>query len=132
MGIATTLYKVIAWSVSGFFLGTCGALYGNIMRHIDPEEVAFDGPGLGVWMVLMAVLGGKGSLWGPLIGAVFFIYLRQELQDTQKLLFLLLGIALMLSVLIMPYGIASLPDRIRDSRWAEDMRRRFKSVEMRR
>jgi hypothetical protein len=39
---------------------------------------------------------------------------------------LLIGIALMLSVLMLPDGFASLPDRMRDSRWAQDLRKRFK------
>ncbi|MDH3233278.1 MAG: branched-chain amino acid ABC transporter permease, partial [Alphaproteobacteria bacterium] len=106
MGIATTLYKVTAWSVSGFFLGICGALYGNIMRHIDPEEVAFDGPGLGVWMVLMAVLGGKGSLWGPLIGAVLF-HATKELLWTYLLGFqnIALGLLVIIIVVFFPEGI---------------------------
>ena len=106
MGIATTLYKVVAWSVSGFFLGICGALYGNIVRFVDPEETAFDGPGLGVWMVLMAVLGGKGSLWGPLIGAVLF-HATKELLWTYLLGFqnIVLGILVVVIVVFFPEGI---------------------------
>lgn len=106
MGITTTRYKVVAWSVSGFFLGVCGALYGNIVRFVDPEETAFDGPGLGVWMVLMAVLGGKGSLWGPLIGAVLF-HLTKELLWTYLLGFqnIVLGILVVVIVVFFPEGI---------------------------
>ena len=78
--------------------------------------------------IFVLIVGGLGRLWGPLIGAVFFVYLRQELQSTQKLLFLLIGIALILTVLILPDGFASVPDRIRDSRWAQDLRKRFKSA----
>ncbi|HUT48982.1 MAG TPA: branched-chain amino acid ABC transporter permease [Alphaproteobacteria bacterium] len=106
MGIATTLYKVVAWSVSGFFLGVCGALYGNIVRFVDPEETAFDGPGLGVWMVLMAVLGGKGSLWGPLIGAVLF-HATKELLWTYLLGFqnIALGLLVIIIVVFFPEGI---------------------------
>jgi len=106
MGIATTLYKVAAWSVSGFFLGICGALYGNIVRFVDPEETAFDGPGLGVWMVLMAVLGGKGSLWGPLIGAVLF-HATKELLWTYLLGFqnIALGLLVVIIVVFFPEGI---------------------------
>jgi len=106
MGIATTVYKVAAWSVSGFFLGICGALYGNIVRFVDPEETAFDGPGLGVWMVLMAVLGGKGNLWGPLIGAVLF-HATKELLWTYLLGFqnIALGLLVIIIVVFFPEGI---------------------------
>ena len=54
------------------FLGLAGGLVGNIIGFIDPREVAFAGATFGVWMVLMAMLGGKGTLWGPVIGAVVF------------------------------------------------------------
>ena len=49
-----------------------GGLVGNMMGFIDPRDVAFAGATFGVWMVLMAILGGKGTLWGPVIGAVVF------------------------------------------------------------
>jgi branched-chain amino acid transport system permease protein len=106
MGIATTVYKVAAWSVSGFFLGTCGALYGNIVSFVDPEQTAFDGPGLGVWMVLMAVLGGKGTLWGPLIGALLF-HATKELLWTYLLGFqyIALGLLVVVIVVFFPEGI---------------------------
>ena len=81
-----------------------------------------------MFLLVVLIVGGLGRLWGPLVGAIFFVYLRQELQDTQKLLFLLIGIALMLSILILPDGFTSLPDRIRDSRYVQDLRRRFKMM----
>ena len=81
-----------------------------------------------VFLLVVMIVGGLGRLWGPLIGAIFFVYIRQELQDTQKLLFLLIGLALMLSVLILPDGFASLPDRFRDSRWVQDLRKRLKTL----
>ncbi|MCG8423077.1 MAG: branched-chain amino acid ABC transporter permease [Proteobacteria bacterium] len=106
MGLTTTRYKVLAWSISGFFLGICGALYGNIVRYIDPEDVAFDGPGLGVWMILMTVLGGKGTLWGPLIGAVLF-HATKEILWTYLLglQYVALGILVVVIVVFFPEGI---------------------------
>ena len=49
----------------------------NIIGFIDPREVAFAGATFGVWMVLMAILGGKGTLWGPVIGAAIFHVTRE-------------------------------------------------------
>ncbi len=106
MGIATARYKILAWSISGFFLGICGALYGNILIHVDPRDIAFDGAGLGVWMVLMVVLGGKGSLWGPLIGAVLF-HLTKELfwSYLLGLQYIALGVLVVVIVVFFPEGI---------------------------
>ena len=78
MGIHTTRYKIIAWCISAFFLSIAGGGVGHLIGFIDPTEVAFAGPTFGVWMILMAILGGKGTLWGPVIGAVIF-HVTQEL-----------------------------------------------------
>ena len=45
---------------------------GRLIGYIEPTDVAFAGRTLGVFMVLMAILGGKGTLWGPLVGATLF------------------------------------------------------------
>jgi len=78
MGIHTTRYKIIAWCISAFFLSIAGGGVGHLIGFIDPTEVAFAGPTFGVWMILMAILGGKGTLWGPVIGAVIF-HVTQEI-----------------------------------------------------
>ena len=45
---------------------------GNMIGYIEPVETAFAGRTFGVFMVIMAILGGKGTLWGPVIGATAF------------------------------------------------------------
>jgi len=106
LGLPTTRYKIAAWCVSAFFLGIAGGLVGNIVGFIDPRDVAFAGATFGVWMVLMAILGGKGTLWGPVVGAVVF-HVTQELFWT----FLLgwqrvaLGLLIVLIVVFFPQGI---------------------------
>jgi branched-chain amino acid transport system permease protein len=72
MGLKTHAAKVTAWVIAAAFLGVAGAIYGNLVRFIDPTETAFAGPTIGVWMILMALLGGKGTLLGPIVGAVVF------------------------------------------------------------
>jgi len=77
MGIHTTRYKSIAWTISAFFLGFSGAIFGNIVAFIDPRNVAFPTLTFGIYMVLMVLLGGKGTLWGPVIGAVVFEVIKE-------------------------------------------------------
>ena len=84
MGIHTTRYKAVAWCVSAFFLAAAGGIAGNLVGFIDPRDFAFAGSTYGVWMVLMAILGGKGTLWGPVIGAAIF-HVTQELFWTYLL-----------------------------------------------
>ena len=77
MGLHTWRYKAVAWSVSAFFLGIAGAVFGNMSGFIEPLEVAFPTITFGIFMVVMALLGGKGTLWGPVLGATLFHIIRE-------------------------------------------------------
>jgi branched-chain amino acid transport system permease protein len=72
MGIHTMRYKTVGWTIAAFFLGICGALFGNMIGFIEPLEVAFPTVTFGIFMVIMCLLGGKGTLWGPVVGATLF------------------------------------------------------------
>ncbi len=72
MGIHTLRYKTIAWSSSAFFLGISGGIFGNMVGFIEPLEVAFPTVTFGIFMVVMVLLGGKGTMWGPVLGATLF------------------------------------------------------------
>lgn len=106
MGLYTTRIKVFAWMVAAFFLGIAGGLYGNLKKFIDPIDTAFSGPTIGVWMVLMAILGGKGTLWGPIIGAVVFQIVKEVtwtyLLGWQRVA---LGLLIVAIVVFIPLGI---------------------------
>ena len=105
MGIHTTRYKTVAWCISGFFLALAGGAFGHLNNFID-REVAFPGITFGVWMVLMAILGGKGTLWGPVIGATIF-HVTQELFWTYLLGWqrVALGVLIVVIVVFFPLGI---------------------------
>lgn len=106
MGIHTTRYKTVAWAISGFFLGIVGAVFGNMTGFIEPLEVAFPTVTFGVFMVLMVLLGGKGTLWGPVIGAVLF-HLIKEVTWTYLLgwQWIALGALIIVNVVFFQQGI---------------------------
>jgi len=106
MGLHTTKYKIVAWALSAFFLAITGAGVGNLIGFIDPIEVAFAGSSFGVWMILMAILGGKGRLWGPVLGALVF-YITKELFWTYLLGWqrVALGLLMVVIVIYFPTGI---------------------------
>ncbi len=125
IGISATYYKLVAFGLAAISAALAGAAWAQNSAFVNPASFRTR---LLVFLLVVLIVGGLGRLWGPLIGAVFFVYLRQELQDTQKLLFLLIGIALILTVLILPDGFAALPDQIRDSRWVQGIRKRLKTL----
>ncbi len=106
MGLPTKRIKVVAWFVAAVLLGLSGGILGNLKRFIDPLDVAFAGETYGVWMVLMAILGGKGTIWGPVIGAAVFQVLKEVfwiyLFGWQRVA---LGLMIVLIVVFFPQGI---------------------------
>jgi branched-chain amino acid transport system permease protein len=106
MGLYTTRYKTLAWCVSAFFLGLSGGGVGILIGFIDPTDTAFAAGSFGVWMVLMAILGGKGTVWGPVIGAVVFHVFRElfwtYLLGWQRVA---LGLLIVVIVVFFPNGI---------------------------
>ena len=95
-----------AWIIAAAFLGMAGAIYGNLVRFIDPVETAFAGATIGVWMILMALLGGKGTLAGPIVGAIVF-QLTKELFWTYLLGWqrVALGVLIVAVAVFFPSGI---------------------------
>ncbi|MEW6720042.1 MAG: branched-chain amino acid ABC transporter permease [Thermodesulfobacteriota bacterium] len=80
LGIDTTLYKNISLAVSAFWTGMAGALYMNYMGFIDPH-VVFSLHDYSVMAILVAIVGGVGTIYGPTVGA-FIMVAFQELFRT--------------------------------------------------
>jgi branched-chain amino acid transport system permease protein len=106
LGLHTGRYKMVAWSVSAFFLGIAGALFGNMTGFIEPLETAYPTLTFGIFMVAMTLLGGKGTLWGPILGATLFYTLR-ELTWTYLLgwQYIALGVLIIVNVVYFQQGI---------------------------
>jgi len=106
MGIHTFRYKAVAWSSSAFFVGIAGGIHGNIIHFIEPLEVAFPTVTFGIFMVAMALLGGKGTLWGPILGAILF-HVIKEVTWTYLLgwQWIALGMLIIVNVVFFQQGI---------------------------
>ena len=122
IGISSTYYKLVAFGLSAFSAALGGAMWAQNTSFAQPATFK---TGMLVFLLVVLIAGGVSHKWGPLIGALFFVFMRQNLQDTRKLLFLILGITLILCILILPSGIAALPERLRESRWVKDLQRRL-------
>jgi branched-chain amino acid transport system permease protein len=72
MGVHTLQYKLATWAMAAFFVGVAGAISAFQLIHFEPLETAYQTINLGIFMVVCALLGGKGTLWGPVVGAILF------------------------------------------------------------
>ncbi|MYI19690.1 MAG: hypothetical protein F4121_06295, partial [Acidimicrobiia bacterium] len=112
-------YKLVAFGISGFVAAIAGGLYAQDIRFLSPASFKDN---MLVFMLVILVLGGVGRIWGPLLGAMFYILIREQLASFQILRLIIIGIALMIAILALPYGFASLPSRVRDSRFGQHLR----------
>lgn len=113
LGIKTTLYKMYAFLPSAFFSGLIGAFYMNYVSFIDPH-VVFSLSDISVMVILVVMLGGVATIWGPAIGAGIYIILgevfRAQLGSASVLAF---GILVCLVIMFMPNGIVGELDRFK-------------------
>jgi branched-chain amino acid transport system permease protein len=110
IGIATAQYKLTVFVLSAFLAGFAGALHAHYVRLISPEMM-----GLGETMTVltMVLVGGLGTLGGPVVGAVVITFLSEGLRFLKDLLdvdvrLVLYGAVLMATILFMRKGIVGL------------------------
>ena len=77
MGIHTLRYKLTTWALAAFFVGVAGGISAFQLIHFEPLETAYQTINLGIFMVVCVLLGGKGTLWGPVIGALLFHTIKE-------------------------------------------------------
>jgi branched-chain amino acid transport system permease protein len=112
IGVNVTMVKVLTYAVSATFMGAAGAVMATKLTYIDPV-IAFD-PMNSFAPALMATFGGVGNLWGPVLGAVVFYYIQQELQtgslrNYYKIIF---GAVLVGTIMYLPSGIIGLIQKL--------------------
>lgn len=105
-GVPTRFYKIFAFAISGFFIGMAGALWGYYLTYLSP--IIFLNILVGAKFVLMTILGGRGTVAGPVLGAIIFIT-ANELFVSQfgatELNIAGTGLLLLLILLFFPDGI---------------------------
>ncbi|GMV01455.1 MAG: branched-chain amino acid ABC transporter permease [Burkholderiales bacterium] len=107
LGVDTRRAKVIGFAITAAFAGATGAAMSVRWTYIDPMTVF--NPFIGFQTVLIALIGGAATLWGPLIAAVVFSLLAEALRlQLPQVYMMALGLLLILSVLYLPDGLASL------------------------
>lgn len=105
LGIDTTAYKLLSLMISAFFTGVGGSFYLNYMGFIDPG-IVFSVPDISIMMILVTMLGGAATLWGPAVGASIFILVSEAFRLWMKSGHLIFFGALIIAIIIFfPRGI---------------------------
>ena len=119
LGVNTRLVKVAGFAITAAFAGAVGAAMSVRWTYIDPATVF--NPFIGFQTVLIALIGGAATLWGPLIAAVVFSLLAETLRlQVPQLYMMSLGVLLIVCVLYLPGGLASLK-RETFTQWRADI-----------
>lgn len=116
MGVNTTLYKVMAFALSGVFSALAGGIHAYWVTFIDPES-AFD-ISLNVKMIIMAVFGGPGTVLGPIVGALSLSAISEVLSsEVTSIAGLFFGVVVVAAVVLMPRGLADIIRQFRKTGW---------------
>lgn len=120
-GYKTTRYKVAAFALAGAIGAEAGVLYAHIIQYISPEPFTFFSASFHSFVVL--AVGGPGTFWGPVIGAVLLTLLPEVLQLTPHMRLVAYGAILLFIMVVMPKGLAA---GLRQVRWPRLPRRAAK------
>ncbi len=107
MGIDTTFYKTVSLCLSGVLTGIAGAFFMNYMGYVDPG-VVFPLYDISIVTVMVVMVGGAATYWGPIVGAVIMVFLAEEIRSlpyigaAHQTIF---GVILILIIMFVPNGI---------------------------
>lgn len=102
LGIPVERHVWLAFTISCFFMSLAGSLYGLLNNFANPSMLDYNQSGE---IVIMAVLGGMRSFWGPLLGAAVFVVLQDYLSSLTNNWMSFLGLIFVLMVLFFPRGV---------------------------
>jgi len=106
LGINTTAYKLLSFGLSAGFAGLAGTLYAYYIVLVSPTV---GGVGTTALAIAMAVFGGLGTIWGPVVGALLLYSLNEALRFVGVVYNLIaVGLILILFVIFVPRGLAGL------------------------
>jgi branched-chain amino acid transport system permease protein len=105
LGIDVERHLWLSFVISCAFVSLAGTLYALLNNFTDPRALRWDLSGN---FVIMAVLGGMRSFWGPLIGAAIFVVLQDYVSSVTQNWMSVVGLVFVLVVLFFPRGVLGL------------------------
>lgn len=109
IGINLRRYKLIGWMLACGLASVSGTLFVLFKGYMGPETMsAFAGGAV----LMMVLLGGHGTLWGPILGAGIFIFIQDYISTMTEHWEIFIGLVVVLLVLFMPRGVAGIWDSL--------------------
>lgn len=109
VGVPVFRAKLVVFIFSGVTAGVSGALFASLQSYITPETFVFD---LSMFFFVCIIIGGKGSILGPLVGTIVLTALPEMVASLAKLGNFFYGVLLLIVVLVIPEGIGRLLEKI--------------------
>lgn len=107
VGVNTTFYKIVAFMLSALFVGGAGAIYASWVFYIEPPDVF--SVLTSVKPIVMALLGGAGTILGPVVGAAVFITMEELVwRNFLSMHSAVLGLLIVVLIFFLPGGILGL------------------------
>lgn len=113
LGINTKKYKNVSMAISTFWTGIAGAFYMIYMGFIDPE-VVFALHNISIITILVSIIGGVGTIWGPPVGAVIMVLVQELFRSSflglapdwvSRMHALVFGLLVILTILYLAGGV---------------------------
>ncbi len=111
IGINVMRYKKLAFLVSTFFAGIGGCLYAHYEHFISPYSFT---TGQSFDLVIMVIVGGMGTIIGPILGAILLTLVPELLHAIKDYRMVIYGLMLMLVIIYLPHGLVGIWQGIRD------------------
>jgi branched-chain amino acid transport system permease protein len=105
MGVATSRYKLFAFVLSSILAGLAGTLYAHYIGFLNPEPFGVD---QSLNIILAVILGGSGTLTGPIVGAVSVTFLPEFLRFADSFRLITYGLILVVATIFLPKGLVPL------------------------
>jgi branched-chain amino acid transport system permease protein len=102
IGYSVEAYKLVSFVIAGAFAGLAGGLYAIYNGFVSPETAYWNASGN---VLIMVMLGGAGTLIGPVLGAGFFLLMQNIVSSYTEHWMLIIGVIFVSSVLFFPWGI---------------------------
>jgi branched-chain amino acid transport system permease protein len=110
LGVNLTQMKLLVFGLSAFIVGVAGAFYAHYLSILTPASAV--GIDLMISIIAMVLVGGLGTISGPLVGAVVLTVLIEAMRDLENYRLLGYGLLIVVIVMYLPRGLVTLRERL--------------------